>query len=158
MGYVMHLRVVFGIVQLCCLGMLMRIRVKILAMEDGAKLQVPAQVQFGVEVKPAVEQTIKEYDEAKWMELMQQQVVGCIVLACIHAHWGYVVPLAIQTATAPLQLLESPLAKIHALGKPAQGSLKRPFPAPNPFGLPSMPEAPKEKKEAKKDKAAKKSK
>ncbi|CAE7360250.1 PHO88 [Symbiodinium microadriaticum] len=123
-------------------------------MPEGTKIQVPAVMQMGVEVKPAAEQSVREYDMSKWFEQMQQQVVGCIVLACVHVHWGYVTPLALQCATAPLQLLEAPLVKIHLLHKPATGSLKRPFPAPSllPF-LPPTPEPPKEK--PKKDKGKK---
>mmetsp|Transcript_82595 Transcript_82595/g.101308 ORF Transcript_82595/g.101308 Transcript_82595/m.101308 type:complete len:188 (+) Transcript_82595:71-634(+) len=142
LGFLVHLRVVYGVVQLCCLLLLIYIRLKINTLTDGAKIQVPATVQLGVEVKPAIEQTTKEYDESKWTEQMQQQIIGFLVLTFIHVHWGHITPLAFQAVMAPIQLLEAPLVKIHALGKPAQGSLKRPFPPPSLLGLPQAPQAP----------------
>ncbi|CAE7612350.1 pho88 [Symbiodinium pilosum] len=125
-------------------------------MPEGNKIQVPAVVQMGMEVKPAMEQSSREYDMAKWFEQMQQQVVGCIVLACIHLQWGYITPLALQCVTAPLQLLDSPLVKIHLLGQPPHGALKRPFPEKSllPFPLPEA-EPTKEKEKPKKDKSKK---
>ncbi|CAK9093594.1 unnamed protein product [Durusdinium trenchii] len=142
LGYLVHLRVLYGVVQFCCLGLLIYVRLKINDMQDdGAKVQVPATIQMGVEVKPAMEMTTKEYDNSKWFEQMQQCVIGCLVLTYIHVHWGPTTPLAFQTVTAPIQLLEAPLVKIHALGKPAYGSLKRPFPPPSLFGLPQLPQA-----------------
>eukprot|EP00913_Durusdinium_trenchii_P025162 g23621.t1 len=177
LGYLVHLRVLYGVVQFCCLGLLIYVRLKINDMQDdGAKVQapaanaeqaisvyfrpleVPATIQMGVEVKPAMEMTTKEYDNSKWFEQMQQCVIGCLVLTYIHVHWGPTTPLAFQTVTAPIQLLEAPLVKIHALGKPAYGSLKRPFPPPSLFGLPQLPQAEpvsKEKEKSKKDKSKK---
>eukprot|EP00434_Breviolum_minutum_P027704 symbB.v1.2.024505.t1/scaffold2326.1/size131277/9 len=109
LGYLNYLRAAYGVVQLCCLGLLIYIRLKINALpDDSAKIQVPATVQLGVEVKPAVEQTTKEYDESKWGEQMQQHVIGCLVLTFIHVHWGHITPLAFQAAMAPIQLFEAP--------------------------------------------------
>eukprot|EP00438_Fugacium_kawagutii_P015053 Skav217576 [mRNA] locus=scaffold129:162818:170916:- [translate_table: standard] len=155
LGYLMHLRVVYGLVQFGCLGLLIYIRWKISSLPEGAKIQVPATVQLGVEVKPAVEQTTKEYDESKWGEQMQQHVIGFLVLTFIHVHWGHIMPLAFQAVMAPIQLLEAPLAKIHVLGKPAHGSLKRPFPPPSFLGLPQAPPAPASKDKDKSDKSKK---
>mmetsp|Transcript_61713 Transcript_61713/g.135184 ORF Transcript_61713/g.135184 Transcript_61713/m.135184 type:complete len:194 (+) Transcript_61713:52-633(+) len=164
LGYLVHLRVVYGVIQLCCLCLLIYIRLKINALPDGDNIKVPATVQLGVEVKPAVEQTTKEYDESKWGEQMQQHIIGCIVLTFIHVHWGHVTPLAFQAVMAPIQLMEAPLVKIHLLGKPADGSLKRPFPPPSlfpgmpqDFGLPQEQSTSpaKDKDKSKKDKSKK---
>eukprot|EP00931_Biecheleriopsis_adriatica_P064434 TRINITY_DN39211_c0_g1_i1.p1 TRINITY_DN39211_c0_g1~~TRINITY_DN39211_c0_g1_i1.p1 ORF type:complete len:187 (-),score=44.36 TRINITY_DN39211_c0_g1_i1:44-604(-) len=152
LGYLPHLRVLFAVVQLACLALLLTVRSKIVNSPEGAKIQVPATVQMGIEVKPAVEQSTREYDLSKWFEQAQQQVIGCVMLSFVHAHWGYVLPLALQTVTVPLQLREAPLVKIHIFGQPAHGSLKRPFPAPSMFGLPPMPAAPSKPEKVKKEK------
>ncbi|CAE8593734.1 unnamed protein product, partial [Polarella glacialis] len=79
--------------------------------DAGGKVYVPAEgwlqaavvKQMGVEVKPAMEQTTKEYDLAKWSEQMQQLTIGFLMLSFFHARMGYVIPLALQLYTTPLQ-------------------------------------------------------
>merc|ERR1719330_874246 len=157
MGYRRHTEVGFVIAQLVCLALIGLLHQKISAMpEDGKKIQVPELKQMGQVIKPAMEQTPKEYDKEKWNEQMKQAVMGCVILGGVYYKWQYLMPLVLQILMTPMQLYESPLFQLHMLGKT---DVKRPFPAPNPFGMPAMPEAPaaveekKEENEEKEDKS-----
>merc|ERR550514_556820 len=112
------------------------------AEDDGSKIAIPEQKSMGQVVKPAMEQTLSEYDTGKWKEMMQQLVMGAVIISGMHYKWGYSMPLVMQVIMSPMQLIENPLFKIYVLGSPAVGDLKRPFPAPNPFGLPTPPADP----------------
>merc|ERR1740129_2586182 len=94
---------------------------------------------MGQVVSPATEQTPKAYDKAKFMEQAKQQVMGFVILGGVYYKWEYLMPLVLQVILTPLQLYESPLFQLHVLSK---SDVKRPFPAPNPFGLPTAPEPP----------------
>eukprot|EP00932_Pfiesteria_piscicida_P001012 SRR837773.10988.p2 GENE.SRR837773.10988~~SRR837773.10988.p2 ORF type:complete len:187 (+),score=101.17 SRR837773.10988:39-563(+) len=139
MGYRRHTEAVFVLVQLVCLGLIGLLYNKITAMvDDGAKINVPEVKQFGQVVAPATTQTTKEYDMGKLREQAKQAIMGFVILGGVYYKWEYLMPLVLQIVMTPLQLFESPLFQLHIMGKDE----KRPFPAPNPFGLPSAPEAP----------------
>merc|ERR1719215_696470 len=110
---------------------------------------------MGQVVSPAMEQTTKEYDSSKLKEQGKQLVMSAVILGGVYYKWEHLMPLALQILMTPLQLYESDLFQLHIMGKT---DIKRPFPAPSMFGLPSAPEAPaapapavEEKKDAKKD-------
>merc|ERR1712113_1194707 len=90
---------------------------------------------MGHVVAPAKEQTPKEYDLDKWKEAIKQPLIGFVILGGIYYKWGSLMPLVLQILMTPMQLYEAPLTQIHLLGK----QKTRPFPTPNPFGLPSAP-------------------
>lgn len=142
LGYVHHVEVAYIIVQVVCLGSLYLIYMRITAEPDGGgKIKIPAVTQFGKEVKPASEQTPKEYDMAKFKEELQKAVMGPIILGGIYYKWRTLLPLVMQALMLPLQLYEAPLFQIYVMNKKG---ITRPFPAENPFGLPQAPPAPAE--------------
>jgi len=160
LGYRRHTEIGYLIVQIVCLGIQNMLRQKISNMPtDGPKIKVPEVKQLGQVVTPACEQSTQEYDQGKMGEQLKQAVMGFFILGGIYYKWQYLMPLVLQIIMTPLQLYESPLFKIHMLGRT---DVKRPFPAPNPFGLPQAPEAPapavEEKKEEKKKDEKKKDK
>merc|ERR1711972_864385 len=118
--------------------------------DDGNKISIPEVKQMGQVVTPATEQTAKEYDTTKLKEQAKQAVMGFVILGGVYYKWEHMMPLVLQILMTPLQLYESPLFQLHFLNKT---DVKRPFPAPNPFGLPSAPEAPAPAAEDKKDEA-----
>lgn len=142
LGYVRHAEVAYVLAQLICLGVLGLLYQRIQSTKDsGSKLKIPEVTQFGQVVKPAVEQTPKEYDMEKFLEQAKQLVMGAGILGGIYCKWGYLMPLVLQVFMTPLQLYESPLFQLHIMGAK---DITRPFPTPSPFGLPSAPEAPAE--------------
>eukprot|EP00440_Ansanella_granifera_P068780 gb/GFBE01074609.1/.p1 GENE.gb/GFBE01074609.1/~~gb/GFBE01074609.1/.p1 ORF type:complete len:222 (+),score=70.03 gb/GFBE01074609.1/:1-666(+) len=153
-GLVHHVEIAYVVAQLLCIAGLGHLYTKIQALpEGGTKIKVPEVKQMGQVVSPAVEQTVKEYDMTKLEAQAKQVVIGCVILAGIYFTWGYVFPLVLQIVMTPMQLVESPLFKIYVFGS----DVKRPFPEPNPFGLPQAPEpaAPEAATEAVKDGAGK---
>merc|ERR1719310_2715183 len=136
MGYVRHAEAAYVIVQLLCLALLGLVYQRIQAEPDtGAKLKIPEVKQLGQVVKPAVVQTPKEYDMEKFSEQAKQLAMGACILGGVYYKWGYLMPLVLRVLMTPCQLYESPLFQLHALNK----KVTRPFPTPNPFGLPSPP-------------------
>jgi len=135
LGYLRHVEALFFIVQVLCIGAQYWIYTKIQKAPDGKKLKIPEVKTMGQVVTPAMEQTAKDYDMSKWKEAMKQAVMSCVITFGIYLKWQYVMPLVLQVLMTPLQLYESPLFECHVLGK----NVARPFPQPNPFGLPSAP-------------------
>lgn len=139
LGYTRHVEILYVVVQVLCLGLLYFIYDRINKMsDDGLKIKMPEVKQMGQVVKPAGEQTAKEYDMAQWKEAVKQPVIGCVILGGIYYKWGSIMPLVMQVLMTPMQLYEAPLTQIHLFGK----KKSRPFPTPNPFGLPSAPAEP----------------
>eukprot|EP00931_Biecheleriopsis_adriatica_P031004 TRINITY_DN1821_c0_g2_i1.p1 TRINITY_DN1821_c0_g2~~TRINITY_DN1821_c0_g2_i1.p1 ORF type:complete len:215 (+),score=56.97 TRINITY_DN1821_c0_g2_i1:90-734(+) len=139
LGYRHHVEAAYLVVQvlcLCCLGFLYK---KIQEAPGGSKkITVPEVKQFGQVVTPCVEMTEKEYDMSKLQAQGKQVVMGAVILAGIYYKWEYLFPLVLQVVMTPMQLVESPLFKLYIFGS----DVKRPFPEPNPFGMPQMPEPP----------------
>mmetsp|Transcript_54559 Transcript_54559/g.118053 ORF Transcript_54559/g.118053 Transcript_54559/m.118053 type:complete len:181 (-) Transcript_54559:120-662(-) len=139
-GLVNHCRLCFFFAQGLCLLLCLLLRWRISsAKETGEKVHVPALEQFGHEVKPAAVMTVPEYDVSKWREQVQQLVVGATVCFGIHCKWGFVTPIVMQIVMTPMNMLDSPLAKVYLYRKTAKGELLRPWAHPNPFGLPGVP-------------------
>jgi len=129
MGILNELRIGFVSVIILCMSLLGVIYMKTKSVaESDEKIKVPAQMQWGQEVAPGYESTAKEYDQKKILEVMKQVGMGACIVGCIHAKWGYIIPLAVQIIMTPMTVCGSPLFQIYILGKEAKGDLKRPFP------------------------------
>ena len=102
MGYTRECEAGYAVAQLCCFVALYIVYVKISQMADDGKIvKVPEQKQMGQVVKPAMQQTTKEYDEAKFKEAAQQALIQNIVLAGIYYKWHYVrTPLVLISSLA----------------------------------------------------------
>lgn len=138
MGLTRHVEVAYVVAQLLCIAFLLFIDQKIREKPDnGIKIKIPAVVSMGQVTAPASEKTVKEYDLAKNREHLKQNFMGLVILGGIYYKWGSVMPLLLQLVMTPMSLYESPLVEIYIFGK----TVSRPFPAPNPFGLPSSPAA-----------------
>lgn len=138
LGYVHHVEAAFAFVQLVCMCIIFFVYTKIGALPDtGPKIKIPEVKQFGQVKSPEKQQTPKEYDMGVWKEQLQQAVMGAVILGGVYYKWQYLMPLVLQVFMTPMQIFESPLFQMHVLGRP----LSRPFPAANPFGLPSAPAA-----------------
>jgi hypothetical protein len=133
-----HMEASYVTAQIVCFIVMYFVWTKVQALpEGGSPLKIPEQKSMGQVVKPASEMTVKEYDIEKFKEAIKQAVMQTVILGGIYYKWRYTTPLILQSVMTPLKLYESELVKIHALGRT---DVKRPFPVPNPFGLPSTPE------------------
>eukprot|EP00931_Biecheleriopsis_adriatica_P031003 TRINITY_DN1821_c0_g1_i1.p1 TRINITY_DN1821_c0_g1~~TRINITY_DN1821_c0_g1_i1.p1 ORF type:complete len:204 (+),score=59.65 TRINITY_DN1821_c0_g1_i1:76-687(+) len=148
LGYRHHVEAAYLVVQILCLFGLGFLYKKIQEAPGGSeKVKVPEVKQFGQVVTPAVEMTEKEYDMSKLQAQGKQVVMGAVILGGIYYKWEYLFPLVLQVVMTPMQLVESPLFKLYIFGS----DVKRPFPEPNPFGLPQMPETPSAESNSKSD-------
>lgn len=139
LGYVRYVEIGYIIVQLLSFAVLYVIYCRINDMkDDGVKIQIPEVKQLGQVVAPAKVQTRKEYDLDQWNDAVKQPLIGFVILGGIYYKWGSLSVLVLQLLMTPMTVYEAPLTQIHILGK----EKSRPFPKPNPFGLPEMPEMP----------------
>jgi hypothetical protein len=73
--------------------------------------------------------TVKEYDTNQLKALIRAQLMGVGMMGVMHIYFKYTNPLLIQSIIPLKGLFEGNLVKIHLLGKPASGELKRPWKA-----------------------------
>jgi len=152
LGLVPYVVMLFAGGQAVCFGLLMWIRNKIGDLKDSdSKVHVPPLKSMGVEVKPAAVMTIAEYDDSKLWELINQQCVGALIVYGMYTYWGYFLPMIMQVVMAPMNLLDSPLGKVHLQAKAARGELGRPWPQPNPFGFLGQQSGPQTAKQLKQE-------
>ena len=88
----------------------------------------PAPPGSGEEPK-AVTTTVHAYDTAQLKQLYKAQMMGVGMMAVMHFYFKYTNPLLIQSIIPLKGAFEGNLVKIHLLGQPASGDLKRPFKA-----------------------------
>ena len=130
------LRIAYGSAQLLVLVMLAFVYLRLPAAAGGdgdATIKVPEKKQFGQVVKPAEELTVREYDMSQLKEKVREVVMGSLVLGFIHYKWETTLPLIIQTALAPINILTSPLVIVHVFGYEATGQFSRPWIEDSPF-------------------------
>lgn len=77
----------------------------------------------------SVTTTIQAYDQQQWRALIRAQLMGIGMMGVMHLYFKYTNPLLIQSIIPLKGLFEANLIKIHVLGKPATGDLKRPWKA-----------------------------
>lgn len=77
--------------------------------------------------------TIKEYDTSQVNAAIKGMFTGVAMMAFMHLYMKYTNPLLIQSIMPLKSALEQKIVKIHVLGKPAEGELKRPFKANDLF-------------------------
>lgn len=78
-----------------------------------------------------VNTTVCAYDISELEKAMKSVVIGCAMTAFMHLYMKYSQPLIVQSIMPFKTLYDQHLFKIHILGRPAQGDLKRPFKAQN---------------------------
>ncbi|KAI0688691.1 inorganic phosphate transporter [Cerioporus squamosus] len=87
--------------------------------------------------------TIRDYDLAETSKLMRAVYFGCAMMAFMHLYLKYTQPLFIQALMGLKTLYDAKPVRIHLLGRPAEGDLKRPFKVGGMFGAASDPQTDK---------------
>jgi hypothetical protein len=77
----------------------------------------------------SVTTTVHAYDLQQLQALYKGQLMGVGVMAVMHLYFKYTNPLLIQSVIPLTGAFEGNLVKIHLLGYPAVGDLKRPWKA-----------------------------
>lgn len=77
--------------------------------------------------------TIHAYDNQQIRTAFRGQAMGMAMMAFMHIYMKYTNPLLIQSIIPLKSAFENNMVKIHVLGQPAAGDLKRPFKQPQGF-------------------------
>jgi hypothetical protein len=77
----------------------------------------------------AVTTTVHAYDLQQLRGLFKAQLMGVGMMAVMHLYFKYTNPLLIQSIIPLKGAFEGNLVKVHVLGQPATGDLKRPWKA-----------------------------
>jgi len=77
----------------------------------------------------AVTTTIADYDRGQLRSLIRAQLMGVGMMCVMHFYFKYTNPLIIQSIIPLKSAFEGNLVRVHLLGKPASGDLKRPWKA-----------------------------
>jgi len=75
----------------------------------------------------SVTTTVAEYDRQQLRSLIRAQLMGVGMMAVMHFYFKYTNPLIIQSVIPLKSAFEGNLVKVHLLGNPAVGDLKRPW-------------------------------
>ncbi|BGP58381.1 hypothetical protein JCM8202_001883 [Rhodotorula sphaerocarpa] len=101
------------------------------------KYTEPAKPMSG-EGPTQVTTTVKDYDLAETSKAIRGVLMGVAFMGFMHGYMKYTQPLFIQGIMPIKSLYDSKILKIHLLGQPATGDLKRPFEAaPGMFQQPA---------------------
>ncbi|KAG0256202.1 hypothetical protein BG011_004696 [Mortierella polycephala] len=73
------------------------------------------------------------YDLEQNAQAQKQALIGLVVMVFLHFQFGVIRPLVVQSILPVKNALQSKFAQVHLFGKPADGDLKRPWKADNPF-------------------------
>lgn len=79
--------------------------------------------------------TVHAYDKQQLRALYKSQLMGVGMMAVMHLYMKYTNPLLIQSIIPLKGAFEGNLVKVHLLGKPATGDLRRPWKAAGIMGM-----------------------
>eukprot|EP00181_Compsopogon_caeruleus_P005480 CAMPEP_0184685448 /NCGR_PEP_ID=MMETSP0312-20130426/19037_1 /TAXON_ID=31354 /ORGANISM="Compsopogon coeruleus, Strain SAG 36.94" /LENGTH=203 /DNA_ID=CAMNT_0027139569 /DNA_START=27 /DNA_END=638 /DNA_ORIENTATION=+ len=81
----------------------------------------------------ASHKTVQQYDAEMINQNRRGLMMNSLIIAFIHAKMGVVSPLVTSAVMGLTRFLDDPQVKLHILGLPDVGPLKRPFTAENPL-------------------------
>ncbi|VDB92052.1 unnamed protein product [Peniophora sp. CBMAI 1063] len=78
--------------------------------------------------------TVRDYDLGETSKAIRGAYTSLAMMGFLHLYMQYTQPLFVQAVMAFKTLYDSKVFKIHVLGQPAEGDLKRPFKVASLFG------------------------
>ena len=73
------------------------------------------------------------YDLEQNAQAQKQALISLALMVFLNFQFGVIRPLVVQSILPVKNALQSKFAQVHLFGKPAEGDLKRPWKADNPF-------------------------
>ncbi|TID24722.1 hypothetical protein CANINC_003014 [Pichia inconspicua] len=130
-----YVRLAFVVGQTITLLIYLYVRFTIVKKNDLTTLKYlePANKMAGETQEKLVVTTVKDYDLKQIDSAIKGVFTGLAMTGFMHLYMKYANPLVMQSITPIKSAFESNIVKIHLLGKPAVGDLKRPFTAPPSF-------------------------
>lgn len=119
---------------LIILGIYLYVRGQIKKKRDMTVIKYVEPAPMGSSEEPkSVTTTVYAYDMQQLQSLFKSQLMGVGMLCVMHLYFKYTNPLLIQSIIPLKGAFEGNLVKIHLLGQPASGDLKRPWKAAGGF-------------------------
>ncbi|KAG0219336.1 hypothetical protein BGX31_011345 [Mortierella sp. GBA43] len=107
---------------------------RIQAKKDTAELKYMEQPKpFSGEEPKLVRTTNMAHDMEQNSQAQKQALIGLTLMIFLHFKFGVIRPLVVQSILPLKNALQSKAAQVYLFGKPAEGDLKRPWKAENPF-------------------------
>ncbi|KAL8682742.1 MAG: hypothetical protein Q9186_001253 [Xanthomendoza sp. 1 TL-2023] len=123
-------RILYIVTNIIIAGIYLYIQTKINAKKDLTTLKYVEPAPMGSADEPKlITTTIHSYDLQQLRALWKSQLMGVGMMGVMHLYFKYTNPLLIQSIIPLKGAFEGNLAKIHLLGNPAIGDLKRPWKA-----------------------------
>ncbi|KAF9199236.1 hypothetical protein BGZ49_010675, partial [Haplosporangium sp. Z 27] len=120
--------------QALVLGVSYVIKRRIISKKDTTVLKYMEQPKpLSGEQAKLVTTTNMAYDLEQNAQAQKQALFGLILMVFLHFQFGVIRPLVVQSILPVKNALQSKWAQVHLFGKPAEGDLKRPWKADNPF-------------------------
>ncbi|KAF9916617.1 hypothetical protein BX616_003330 [Lobosporangium transversale] len=120
--------------QALVLGISYLIKRRILAKKDTTVLKYLDQPKpLSGEQPKLITTTVMAYDLEQNAQAQKQALIGLALMVFLHFQFGVIRPLVVQSILPVKNALQSKWAQVHLFGKPAEGELKRPWKADNPF-------------------------
>ena len=90
--------------------------------------------------------TINSYDNAQLSAAVKSSLMGIGMMGVMHLYFKFTNPLLVQSIIPLKGAFESNIGKVHFLGKPATGELKRPWKAGGLAGMGGQTDVKSDKK------------
>ncbi|KAG0002875.1 hypothetical protein BGZ65_002246, partial [Modicella reniformis] len=88
---------------------------------------------FSGEQAKVITTTNMDYDLEQNNQARKQVLIGLALMVFLYFKFGVIRPLVVQSILPVKNALQSKWAQVHLFGKPAEGELRRPWKADNPF-------------------------
>ncbi|KAF9895712.1 hypothetical protein BX616_008999, partial [Lobosporangium transversale] len=120
--------------QLIILSISYMIQRRILSKKDTTVLKYLEQPKpLSSEEPKVITTTNMEYDLEQNGQAQKQAIFGLALMVFLHFQFGVIRPLVVQSILPLKNAVQSKVAQIYLFDKPAEGELKRPWKAENPF-------------------------
>ncbi|KAF9433959.1 hypothetical protein BGZ76_008752 [Entomortierella beljakovae] len=131
--------------QAIVLGVHFLIKRRITAKKDTTVLKYLDQPKpFSGEEAKLITTTNMSYDLEQNAQAQKQALFGLVLMIFLHFQFGVIRPLIVQSILPVKNALQSKWAQVHLFGHAAEGDLKRPWKADNPFAALTGGDAPTE--------------
>ncbi|KAA1467291.1 inorganic phosphate transporter [Dentipellis sp. KUC8613] len=140
-----YVRIGYVVSQLVILATYFYVSYKVKAKNDQTVLKyVDAPNPMTQEPGQLVTTTVRDYDLSETSKLIRSAYTSIAMMAFLHLYMKYTQPLFVQAIMGLKGIYDAKTVKLHILGQPAEGDLKRPFKAaPGLFGGATGPQTDK---------------
>jgi len=136
-----YVRLAYVLSQVVMLGVYYYVSLAIKRKNDQTVLKyVEPPAPMSKEPGQLITTTIRDYDLSETSKLLRSAYMGIAMMGVMHIYFKFTQPLFIQALMGIKNLYDAKPVAIYILGRPATGSLKRPFKTASMFGAAAGPQ------------------